>query len=417
MSRFRAQVSAAEIAPLGKSTVQVRLSVRNLSDRPWPARGPVRLAYQVLDSSAESLLLESERTSFTHDVPPGGEAEANLTIELPARALPNRGTYRVIVSPVEDPVAWFYQRGSECLELDVEVDGGNVRATQRRVTAGARRWQSWHRQARKLVTLPFSAIARNRALILAMVRRDIHGRYRGSVAGLFWTVIHPVLLMLTYFFVFAVVLKVRFGPEPDEAGSMNFLLYFIAGMLPWLAFSEALSRAPAVLLEHRTLVTRVLFPVEILPVNITVGGLVSQFFLTIVFMSSLLWLKGGIPIAALWLPVVFVPQVLLTIGLCWFLAALGVFLRDTGQVMAFLLTLWFFATPICYPEAALPAQARGFFEANPLYVLVRAYRAIFLERSAPDWAALGILWAAAAATFVLGYAWFHKSRKSFADVL
>jgi len=250
-----------------------------------------------------------------------------------------------------------------------------------------------------------------------MVRRDVHGRYRGSVAGLFWTVIHPLLLMLTYFFVFAVVLQVRFGPGAEAAGPVNFLLYFICGMLPWLAFSEALGRAPSVLLEHRTLVTRVLFPVEILPVNIAVAGLAGGFFALLVFLGALVYFRHGIPATALYLPVVLLPQVLLTIGLCWFLAALGVFLRDTGQFMAFLLTLWFFATPICYPESALPRQALWLFEKNPAYVLVRSYRAIFLEAAAPPWRALAWLAAGGLAAYILGFGWFHKSRKSFADVL
>jgi lipopolysaccharide transport system permease protein len=288
----------------------------------------------------------------------------------------------------------------------------------RRATPASRAAERVVQALAKALVYPFRALWRNRALIASMVRRDIQGRYRGSVAGLFWTVLHPLLLMATYFFVFAVVLKVRFGSGAEAAGPVNFLLYFIAGMLPWLAFSEALGRSANVVLEHRTLVTRVVFPVEILPVNLAAAGLVSEFFGLLVFVAAIAGVgKGTPPATALYLPLVLIPQILLTIGLCWFLAALGVFLRDTGQFLSFLLTLWFFATPICYPETLVPPALQGVFGLNPVYVLARAYRAIFLEAAAPSWSALGGLSAAALALFLFGFAWFHKAKKVFADVI
>ena len=119
----------------------------------------------------------------------------------------------------------------------------------------------------------------------------------------------------------------------------------------------------------------------------------------------------------LWLPVLLVPQLLFTLGVCWFLAALGVFVRDLGQIMGFLLTLWFFITPICYPEANLPANALLILRKNPMYVLVHGYRAILLEQHAPELLPLVKLWLVALAVFFLGHAWFYKLRKSFADVI
>ena len=110
-------------------------------------------------------------------------------------------------------------------------------------------------------------------------------------------------------------------------------------------------------------------------------------------------------------------RVLFTLGLCWFLAALGVYVRDLGQVSGFLLTLWFFLTPICYPEASLPQAALGLLSKNPMFVLVRGYRDILLEGAAPAFSPLWKLWLLAAFVFLAGYAWFHKLRKSFADVI
>jgi lipopolysaccharide transport system permease protein len=118
-----------------------------------------------------------------------------------------------------------------------------------------------------------------------------------------------------------------------------------------------------------------------------------------------------------YLPLLLVPQLMFTLGLCWFLAALGVFLRDVGQLIGFLLTLWFFVTPICYPESSLPQAWRWLFEQNPLYVLVRHYRLIFLEAAGPDWRSLGKLATLSLAAFLAGHAWFYKLRRSFADLV
>jgi lipopolysaccharide transport system permease protein len=259
-----------------------------------------------------------------------------------------------------------------------------------------------------------ASIWTNRSLIRSMVRRDIMARYKGSFGDILWTVINPVLLMATYFFVFGIVLDSRFGPDGSRSG---FALYFLAGMLPWLAFSEAIGRAPHSMVEHRNFIKKLVFPVEILPVTQVVAGLVTQGFAVVVFLIGLFIFRGDVPGTALWLPVLLVPQVLFTLGTAWFLAALGVFMRDLGQIIGFLLTLWFFLTPICYPEASLPEGSAAILGKNPIYVLVRGYRAIFLEHQAPAFHSMWKLWVVSGAVFLLGHAWFYKLRKSFADVI
>jgi lipopolysaccharide transport system permease protein len=131
----------------------------------------------------------------------------------------------------------------------------------------------------------------------------------------------------------------------------------------------------------------------------------------------LLVTRHSVPLTVLWLPALLIPQLLFTAGLSWFLAALGVFVRDLGQMMGFLMTIWFFVTPICYPEDLLPGAAEPLLTKNPVYVLVRGYRAIFLEQSAPAFGPLWKLWLLSLAVFVLGHAWFYKLRKSFADLI
>jgi len=248
-----------------------------------------------------------------------------------------------------------------------------------------------------------------------MVRRDILGRYRGSFGGAFWTVINPLLLMLTYFFVFGVVLRSKMSnTDPTRTG---FALYFLAGMLPWLAFSEAVGRAPSVILEHRNFVKKLVFAVDTLPINLVMAGLVSEIFAIVLYLIGLWCVRGGVPATALWLPLLLVPQVLFTAGVAWFLAGLGAFFRDLGQIIGYLMTLWFFLTPICYPEAALPAQAVPLLSKNPIFVLVRGYRDIFLEGRAPVPGSLWKLWVVSLVCFILGHAWFYKLRRSFADII
>jgi lipopolysaccharide transport system permease protein len=250
-----------------------------------------------------------------------------------------------------------------------------------------------------------------------MVRRDILGRYRGSFGGVFWTVIQPLLLILTYAFVFGVVLRSRFPGDPSRLG---FVLYFLAGMLPWLAFSEAAGRAPSVLMEHRNFVKKLVFAVETLPVNLVASGLVSEAFALLLYCALIVVARRSLPWTVLWLPALVVPQVLFTAGVSWCLAALGALVRDLGQLIGFALTIWFFLTPICYPEQSLeslPPWAGPLFAKNPIYVLVRGYRAIFLENHAPALAPLGKFWLLALAVFLLGHAGFYKLKKSFADLL
>jgi lipopolysaccharide transport system permease protein len=265
--------------------------------------------------------------------------------------------------------------------------------------------------------LPLQAIWRNRNLIRTMVRRDVLSRYSGSFGGAFWAVLNPLMLMLTYFFVFGLVLPSRVGNDTSRSG---FAIYFLAGMLPWLAFSEAVGRSPFSMIEHRGFIKKLVFPVETLPVNLVVAGLVTEFFGVILFLIALLLVRGRLTPTVLYLPALIVPQVLLTAGICWFLAALGVFVRDLAQISGYILTVWFFITPICYAETNLnnlPPLAINILTKNPIFVLVRAYRSILLESTAPDWTALLWLTVASLLVFLLGHAWFYKLRKSFADLI
>lgn len=365
------------------------------------------IGYQFFDPESGRFIEEGRWTRIES----GERVPINVKIPFP----PETGGYQIYISPVSNNAGWAYRNGEPFLLLSVQVSDGSVSLLSSQITTRrALRLRSLRRAIPKALTYPLLIPLRHFRLIQSMVRRDILARYRGSVGDVVWTFLNPLLLMATYIFVFGVVLQARFGADRSSTG---FALYFLAGMLPWLALSEAAGRAPHVILEHRNFVKKLIFPLEILPVNQVLAGLVTELFALVVFVIILIVLRGSVPLTFLWFPLLVVPQLLFTLGLCWFLAALGVFLRDLGQIMGFLLTLWFFLTPICYPETSLPPGALIILRKNPLYVLVGAYRAIFLEGHNP--AALPMLkfCLLALATFLLGYAWFHKLRKMFADVI
>jgi lipopolysaccharide transport system permease protein len=395
-------------------TVHAAFDLRNDSAETWRAAEGFAVGYHLFDADTGTLIVDGTRVHTGRDVPPGQAARMQFEVPVPQE----NGRYQVLLSPMREDVCWYYERGWPFLLVEAATTDGVSRVERVRVeTASALRRERALRSLGRAFVLPFRTIWRNRGLIRVMVRRDILGRYRGSFGGAFWTVINPLLLIVTYFFVFGMVLRSRFGADTSRSG---FALYLLAGMLPWLAFSEAAGRAPGVMLEHRNFVKKLVFAVETLPVNLVVAGLVTELFAILLYCAFLLAVRGGIPATVAWLPVLLIPQLLFTAGVSWFLAALGVFARDLGQIMGFVLTLWFFLTPICYPEsqwAELPQAATAVLSKNPIFVLVHGYRAIFLEHHAPSLVAMGKLSLLGLLFFLAGHAWFYKLRKSFPDML
>jgi lipopolysaccharide transport system permease protein len=391
--------------------ITARFVIVNRSEQTWKPDSDFAVGWQIYDPESGTFIREGNWTALAADLAPAEMRELTIAVELP----PERGHYHVYLSTVTAGEGWAFGRNEPFLLIDAEVEHGVATLIGGQVTTlRSLRRRKLRTSIGKAFTVPFTSIWRNRNLISSMTRRDVTQRYRGSAGDVLWTVLHPVLLMATYFFVFGVVLQSRFGADQSRTA---WAFYFLAGMLPWLGMSEAIGRAPNGILENRVLVKKVVFPVEILPVTHVISGLVTQAFATAVFILALLAVRQHVPAAVVWLPALIIPQLLFTLGFSWFLSATGVYLRDIGQMIGFFLTLWFFLTPICYPETSLPPGAAEILTKNPVYVLVRSYRAILLDGSAPPLEALGKLWIVAFVVFLGGHAWFYKLRRSFADVI
>lgn len=268
--------------------------------------------------------------------------------------------------------------------------------------------------ARRAVWRPLWELPRRFDLIISLTRRELAARYRGSVLGIIWALVTPVVMIAIYTFIFAGIFGARFGANGT---AWDFALYLFCGLLPWTAFQEAVQHSSNTIVSHANLVKRVVFPLEILPVSLALTALANQLFGTLALVIFSLIIRGELHLTMLWLPVLIVPQLLATLGVAWLVASLGVFLRDIVQGIALFLTIWLYLTPIIYPESVVPERFRPYINVNPFTHLIRSYRRIVLEGSMPDWRGLAYFTAFALVCFIFGYWWFARTRKNFADVI
>lgn len=257
---------------------------------------------------------------------------------------------------------------------------------------------------------------RNRQLILQMTRREVLGRYKGSFMGLAWSFFTPLLMLAVYTFIFSVVFKARWG-DGGEQSNTGFAVVMFVGMIVHGLFAEALNRAPGMILSNVNYVKKVVFPLEILPVIAMCASLFHTAISIGVLLSAYVLFKGFIHWTAIFIPFVLFPLVLLSLGLAWMLASLGVFLRDVGQTIGLLTTVMMFLAPVFYPLSAVPEALRPLIMLNPLTFIIEQARNALVWGYLPDWAGLGIYTVVAACFAWAGYVWFQKTRKGFADVL
>lgn len=257
---------------------------------------------------------------------------------------------------------------------------------------------------------------RNRQLITQLTKREVVGRYRGSALGLLWSFLSPVLMLVVYTFVFSVVFKARWGVGGEETKTQFAVVLFV-GLIVHGLFAEVLNRAPRLILSNVSYVKKVVFPLDILPAVSMGAALFHALASLVVLLIAFIIFNGYLHWTALFTPLVLLPLVILTLGLSWIFASLGVFIRDISQTIGIVTTVMLFLSPVFFPITALPAEYRPLIIANPLTFIIEQAREVLIQGHLPDWVGLGIYTLAATAVAWAGYAWFQKTRKGFADVL
>lgn len=254
-----------------------------------------------------------------------------------------------------------------------------------------------------------------RRLVGRLVWRELHARYQGSALGFVWAFVTPLLMLAVYTVVFGLVFKSKWSGQ--AADSMSFATTLFVGLIVFGFFSECVVRAPALIVSQPNFVKKVVFPLECMA-WVTVGSAAINFLIGLAILGVFVVL-GPFSLNVAWLavPVVMLPVLLLTLGIVWFLASLGTFLRDVSQVVGLMVSALMFLTPVFYPLDALPAPLHGWFALNPLAFAIEQLRALLLLGGNFDvrgWLVhLALGWLVAQT----GLWWFEKTRKGFADVL
>jgi lipopolysaccharide transport system permease protein len=273
------------------------------------------------------------------------------------------------------------------------------------------------------------SLAKHLPLIRQLVQREVLGRYRGAALGIVWSLLTPLLTLAIFTFVFGTIFRAKWTPpetvsatanaaaETAPASTVDFAIILFIGLIVFGIFQEVVGRAPSLILANVNYVKKIVFPLETL-IPVAMGSaLVNAATSLIVLFGFILLQTGTLPLTALWLPVILAPLVMLTLGIGWFFAALGVYLRDIGQLLPSALNALMFLSPVFFPTTALPPGIRAWMFLNPLALPIEQARNALFWHQVPDFSALMVYTVVALVIATLGYQWFQKTRKGFADVL
>lgn len=255
-------------------------------------------------------------------------------------------------------------------------------------------------------------------LLKTLVQRDLEARYKGSILGNLWPLLNQVSQLLIFTYVFSIILKVKLNLKGLPDNNLTFGLWLFAGLIPWIAFTSGFTQAAGTVLNQSYLVKKIVFPLALLPLvpicsafvesSLGLMGLVLLVGISTQTIHSTLWL----------LPLIWLPQLLLTAGLGYLVAGSTVFLRDVPQTLGVLTNLWFYVTPIIYPISVIPEQWRTWiFWLNPIAAISEIYRDLVLVGEVKHWAEWGVTSTVSILIFFMGLKCYQKLRPAFADVL
>ncbi|WP_141680302.1 ABC transporter permease [Bacillus sp. FJAT-26390] len=261
-----------------------------------------------------------------------------------------------------------------------------------------------------------SKLWRQKSLINQFIKREVIGRYRGSYLGIVWSFINPLMMLVIYTYFFSVVFKAKWGSGVGES-QVEFALILFCGLITFNLFSDVITRSPSVVINNPNYVKKVVFPLEILPITILGAALVHFLISLSILTLGLILLMGVFNWTIVFVPIVLLPLLFMTLGLGWFFASLGVFIRDIGQFLGLAVQALMFLSPIFYPISIIPESFRVFYYLNPISYVVEDMRKVIILGQSPDWTWLIIGTLIGMLLSWLGYLWFQKTKGGFADVL
>ncbi|MCW5797472.1 MAG: ABC transporter permease [Nitrospira sp.] len=261
----------------------------------------------------------------------------------------------------------------------------------------------------------FTSISAHWNLIRQLTRREIVSRYRGSFLGVVWAFLHPLLMLTVYTLVFRGAFGLRFGRGDESA--IDFSLLLFAGLIVHALFAESMHRAPYLIVNHSNYVKKIVFPLEILAWTSLGSAVFHAAISTCVLILFYGILHQSLHWTMLLVPLLFIPLMLVTLGMSWFLASAGVFLRDIGHASGPLTTVMLFLSPVFYPVSAFPEAYRALLYVNPLTFLIVQAQDLMIWGKAPFWLGIGAYCLGSYLIAWFGLLWFQKTRKAFADVL
>lgn len=263
----------------------------------------------------------------------------------------------------------------------------------------------------------FGLYCANRDLLRQLWSRDLAARYRGSLLGVMWALMTPLLILLIYTFVFGVVFQARWGNASHADSPALFAITLYSGLIIHQLAAEILSRSTSILTHHSNYVKKVVFPLPLLSMMVVLTALTMATIQIVLLLAAVGIVQHTVSSTWIFIPVVIAPFALLLLGISWLLASIGVFLRDLDQLMALIVMLLLFLSPVFYPISALPEAYRGWIYLNPLTPIIENMRAVVLSHTPPDWAMLGAYSVGSLAVCQMGWWWFGRTRKGFNDVL
>jgi homopolymeric O-antigen transport system permease protein len=270
-------------------------------------------------------------------------------------------------------------------------------------------------QERRRWELPFTALLRHKSLVWELSKREVLGRYRGASFGLAWSVISPFLMLGVYAFAFGGVLKSRWPHE--EGGEHSYAIILFVGLIVHGFFAECITRAPTQIVSNPNFVKRVVFPLDVMPWPMVLSALFHALVNMGVLALLMLAVEHRLHAAFILLPLIFVPLILFTLGVSWFLASFGVYFRDISQIMPVVATALLFLSSAIVPVSILSPRLQILFNLNPLTFFIDQARTVALVGDMPNWGVLALTGLGGFFVAWLGHAWFMATQRGFADVL